>query len=178
MLYLEPEINWESRNRRASFTFRNLRTTRQLAAHQWEAPIWLPTSCTKLMLKPCTNGKPLNDWEPCDFDRMPIVSQIRHPLAVGYPIPTLTKQKDKEVASTTNFNHTNVHQPQPCKHKPISRTRDWGHRRLTQSTHFLGFPSPQPRMSISTTGGSKILTLVNETTIKAFDKTNPHNNHQ
>lgn len=119
MLYLEPEINWESWNGWASFTFRNLRTTRQLAAHQWEAPIWLPTSCTKLMLKPCTNGRPLNDWEPCDFDRMPIVSQIRHPLAVGYPIPTLTKRKDKrrhlQLTSTTPMSIN----PSPANINPL-----------------------------------------------------------
>lgn len=129
------------------------------------------------MLKPCTDGKPLNDCEPCDFDRMPVMSQIRHPLEVWYPIPTLTKRKDKrhlQLTSTTpmSINHS------PPNINPFSRTRDWGQRRLTQCTHFFGFPYPQPRMSISTTGGSKILTLVNETTIKAIYGTNPHNNHQ
>lgn len=105
-----------------------------------------------------------------------VVSQIRHPLEVWYPIPTLTNPKGQEEAPPTNL------QPQqypsttgPKTITPIFAHEGSGTKTLNTKHPLFAFPNPRSGMPISTTGGFQrkgrhIFTLVNATTIKAFYK--------
>lgn len=138
------------------------------------------------MLKPCTNGKPLNDCEPCDFDRMDAHRSESNSSSSWSLVSNSHPHKYKRTRGAPPTNLQPQQYPSTTNPKTITpifahegsgtKTLNTKHPLFASQILDLGCRSPQ--LEGSNEKGDTFSPLKMQQQSRLSTKTNPHNNHQ